>query len=137
MRCIVVSHTTTRLVGPSPDAYAFSPFNFELAFITNIRFCGISSPARLTTCPIRSARCGCEFTSGVNLKNSGSTINGSATAPRTINGTVASQKYSHHLRGLLRITAYRIQISKTPTATSMPSPLAQSNSHELQPWIDC
>ena len=59
----------------------------------------------MVICSMFAARCGWELASGVNLKNSGSTISGSTTAPKIISGTAASQNQNHHFRGLLRITA--------------------------------
>src|SRR5690242_21839674 len=71
-------------------------------------------PPRSTLFPYTTLfRSGSELASGVNLKNSGSTITGSTIAPRMMSGTAAIQNQNHHFRGLFRMTANKTHTSKT------------------------
>jgi len=48
-------------------------------------------------------------------------------------GNATAQKYSHHRRGLVRITAYKTQVRIAATMTVTNSPFVQSQNHEPQP----
>src|SRR5690348_7494570 len=133
---MVVSHTTTRFEAPSPVTYASTAFVFSLAFIRNIRSGGIFIPARWTTCSSAVTNCGSLCCSGSNLLNIGSITSGERKITENKMGSAASQKYSHHLRGLRRITAYKIHTRIIPRMKLRISPFTQSPAHELHPCTE-